>query len=104
MRLFLYLPFQCVQELLKSPLINSEQVDNYGLTAAEWAEQVQQKKCAKLIRESVAKKSSTLPVCLSVCLFSVLSFFVQYYIYSVGYIIEQIILFNHLFCNVYLSY
>lgn len=55
--------FQCVQELLKSPLVNPDQVDNYGLTAVEWAEQAQERKCAKLIRESLVKILSILGVC-----------------------------------------
>ncbi|XP_067945987.1 ankyrin repeat domain-containing protein 53-like isoform X2 [Watersipora subatra] len=51
----------CVQELLKSSLVNPEQVDNYGLTAREWAEQAQERKCAKIIRESIMKKVASLP-------------------------------------------
>ena len=51
---------QCVQELLKSPLINADLTDNYGLTAAEWAEQAQEKKCAKLLRECMKKTAATL--------------------------------------------
>jgi len=50
-----------VQELLKSSLVDPMQTDNYGLTAAEWAEQAQEVKCAKLITASL-KKTATLQV------------------------------------------
>ena len=47
--------------------MDSELTDNYGLTAAEWADQTQEKKCAKILREN-SKRHATLAVsCSRLC-------------------------------------
>lgn len=42
--------------------MDPEITDNYGLTAAEWAEQAQEKKCARLLKEAIKKHTATLSV------------------------------------------